>query len=142
MAARKRTATKKRSKSARLGTIARIERELPPTLREYAKDVRNGLDGLEKQIEQATERTRKQIAVLLKDASYRLGQLEARGETAWRKLTATYRREAADVLDRIEKTLPARMTKKASKKKAAKKKTAKKKAAKKTGKKKASRKKK
>jgi len=124
MAVRKRKATKKKAKAKRLGAIARIERELPPTLREYARDVRKGLDGLEKQIEEATERTRKQIAAILKDASYRLGQLEARGESAWRKLTASYRKEAADVLDRIEKALPARV-KKAAKKKGTKKKAAK-----------------
>jgi len=131
MATRKKTARKKATRTKKAGrrptrasdALARIERELPGTLREYSKDVQKRLARLEKEIDKATTATQKQATRLLREASYWLGQLETRGDAAWQKLTGRYRRDAVDMLRRLEELVPLR---RAARKKVAKKKTARK----------------
>ncbi len=113
MAARKKARRKKsaRKASARRGApLARLERALPPTLREYATQVRTRLNQLEKQIEKAQVQARRRAARLLSEASHQLGKLEAHGEPGWRKLAAPYRRELVKLVRRLEKAVapPAR----------------------------------
>ena len=123
------------------------ERGLPPNLRDYAKDVRKLLARLERDIERARANTRRQAAALLREASYRLGELEARGEAAWQRLTRRYRDDAIELLRRLERAVAGSPARKGARRKAARKATARKKTAGKkavrgaTGRKKTSRKK-
>jgi hypothetical protein len=108
MAARKATGRKKstrRVSGRRGGSLARLEHELPPTLREYSKQMRRLLNQLEKEVEKTQMQARKRVARLLREASHRLGKLEANGEAGWRKLTAPYRRELVKQLHRLEHTV-------------------------------------
>jgi hypothetical protein len=86
-------------------TLARIEGELPPTLGQFERRVRRGLEGLERRIERAEARTRRQLARLLREASHTLGRYEAAGEARWRKLTSQARRDALRVLRNLEAQL-------------------------------------
>lgn len=114
MAARKKTARKKaaRRKSAGSRLSATLGRfELPPTLRDYASQVRGRLDRLERDLAKAQVDVRKRAARLLREASHQLGRLEAEGEAGWRRLTAPYRRQLLDLLRRLEKAVaPSRPT--------------------------------
>jgi hypothetical protein len=137
-----------------LSAVERWEQELPPTLRDYARLVRRQLAALEKQVERARTDVRRAAMRIMRDASYRLGQLEERGEDAWVRLTSSYRREAVRVLKLLEKAVaptPSRKrrakrkaakkpaaTRKSTKKRATKRKVAKRKTAKRNSKKKAS----
>lgn len=103
MVARKKKSVRKTVSQQAAKALRRVEAELPKSLREYGARVRRHLGRLEREIERAQTRTRKQAARLLRDASHTLGGLEARGETQWRKLTAPYRRQALQVLRRLEK---------------------------------------
>jgi hypothetical protein len=104
--------------------IARIEAELPASLRDYVGQVEGQLNRLEKRIEKAGASARKQATRLLREASKQVGSLEARGEAAWSRLTAPYRKEAVTLLDRLEAaiappaTSPKPRRKRARKKKA------------------------
>ena len=82
------------ARSRRAAAVARIEQELPPTLRQYSKRVRVGLTRLERKIEKAEARTRRTTARALRDLSHQLGRFEAEGERRWRRLTSRARREA------------------------------------------------
>ena len=133
MAAKKKAAKKKAAKrktakrKTATGALARIEAELPKTLRGYVQEIEKRLNRLEKDIEKAGASARRSSAKLLRDASRRIGALEQQGEAALRRVP--YRREAIALMHKLEKSVaPAR---KSTKKKAAKKKTAKKKATKK-----------
>ena len=128
MAAKKKATKKKAAKrktakrKTATGALARIEAELPKTLRGYVKEIEKRLNSLEKDIEKAGATARRSSAKLLRDASRTIGAWEQQGEAAWRR----GRREAAALMHKLEKSVtPARKPKK---KKAAKKKTAKKKA--------------
>jgi hypothetical protein len=103
--------------------IARIEAELPASLRDYVKQVEGQLNRLEKRIEKAGASARKQATRLLRDASKQVGSLEARGEAAWGRLTAPYRKEAVSLLDRLEAAIepaaPAKPRRKRARKKKA-----------------------
>jgi hypothetical protein len=109
MAARKRASRKKTTRrkpggGSRLGAaLGRLE--LPPTLREYARQVQGRLDGLERELTRASADVRRRAARLLREASLQLGRLEARGEAGWRGLTAPYRRQLVDLLRRLEKAV-------------------------------------
>jgi len=112
MAARKKASRKKATRrtvrSAGLGggiggALGRIE--LPPTLRDYAKQVRSRLDGLERELTRASVDVRRRAARLLREASHQLGRLEAEGEAGWRRLAAPYRRRLVALLRRLEKAL-------------------------------------
>lgn len=104
MAARTaRKSASKRRKNA--GAFARLEGQLPPTLREYAGDLRKRLDRLERDLAKARLEARKRAAKLLREASHQLGRLEVGGEAAWRKLGASYQKDLVALLKRIEKAL-------------------------------------
>jgi hypothetical protein len=108
MAARKKSTAGAMARKARARTraaLARIEGDLPPSLREYAKRVRGQLNELEKDIARAQLATRRRAARLLREASQELGRLEAKGEANWRKLTTPYRRQAVKMLQKLEKAV-------------------------------------
>jgi hypothetical protein len=113
MAARKKSARRKRSgaRAARemlADRLASFERELPPTLRDYAAQVRRRLDRLERELARAQAGVRRQAARLLREASHQLGRLEVRGEAGWRRLAAPYRRQLLDLLRRLERAVKPR----------------------------------
>ena len=132
-------ATARKRKKAATGAVARLEEELPKTLREYSRKVRKELTRIERDVEKVTAATRKRGIKLFREGSYELGRLEHQGEKAWQRLTTPYRRKAVSLLKQLEKSVapPARRRKKATKKKVTKKKVAKKKVAKKSTRKKA-----
>ena len=103
--------------------IARIEAELPTSLRDYVKQVEGQLNRLEKRIEKAGASARKQATRLLREASKQVGSLEARGEAAWSRLTAPYRKEAVTLLDRLEAAIEPASPAKPRRKRARKRKT-------------------
>jgi len=97
--------TSSRGRSARNDAFARLEGQLPPTLREYAKELRKRLDRLERDLTQAQIEARRRAAKLLREASLQLGRLEVGGEAGWRKLGASYQKELVALLKRLEKVL-------------------------------------
>lgn len=105
MAARTARKSKSRRRSGAQAFAARLEGQLPPTLREYAGDLRKRLDRLERDIARAQLEARKRAARLLREASQQLGRLEVGGEAAWRKLGASYQKDLVALLRRIEKAL-------------------------------------
>ena len=107
MAARKKGT---RARTAARRGLARLEKELPPTLQDYARQIRRRLNLLEREVEKAQVQARRRAARLLREASHHLGQLEARGEANWRKLARSAQREALRTLRRLEKAVspPAR----------------------------------
>ena len=115
-AAKRNTTKSRRSRPTRL---AQLEGQLPPTLREFAGEVRVRLDRLERDITKARLEARRRAASLLREASVQLGRLEVSGEAGWRKLGASYQRELVALLKRLEKALaPPAARKPARKKKA------------------------
>lgn len=118
MAAR---SSKKRPTATTKGMAAsldRLERSLPPTLREFAGEIRKRLDRLEKDAARAQIEARKRAARLLREASHQLGRLEVGGEAAWRKLGASYQKELVALLKRLEKAMAPVVPKRRAKKKA------------------------
>lgn len=113
MAAKKRVAKKKtarrsilKGRAAKVGTtLARMERELPDTLREFSVRVRKRLGQLERTVVRAEARYQREGVRALRNASHQLGRFEAEGEQRWKRLTAEARREALLVLRRMEKVL-------------------------------------
>lgn len=114
MAARKKASSRRKASSRKTsrktglagGLGAALGRlDLPPTFREYAKQVRGRLDGLERELSRASVDVRRRAARLLREASHQLGKLEAEGEAGWRRLTAPYRRQLVDLLRRLERAL-------------------------------------
>jgi hypothetical protein len=104
-ATRRKTATRK--KAAAKGALTRVQVELPATLQEFADLVRSRLGKLERAVEKAEVRYRREAARVLRQASHQLGRFEAEGERRWKKLTTQARREALAVLRRMEKALAA-----------------------------------
>jgi hypothetical protein len=100
------------------GAFARLEGQLPPTLREYASDLRKRLDRLERDLAKAQLEVRKRAARLLREASHQLGRLEVGGEAAWRKLGASYQKDLVALLKRIEKALAPSAKRRPARKKA------------------------
>ena len=88
--------------------VQRIEVELPPELRHYAKRMRQGLSRLEKQVASAQADARRRWARLLREASHQLGRIEALGEREWKKRTTRARRDAVKLLRRLEKAIEPR----------------------------------
>lgn len=117
MAARKKSTTRKAARKG-ASAAARFERlteDLPPTLREFSKQVQKRLGALEKQIEQAQVDARRRAAKLLRTASHQLGRLEALGEGAFGRLTGPARKELIRLLNQLEKAIaPAGKAKKAA----------------------------
>ena len=93
-------------KSARQ-QLAKVQDELPRTLKEFSKAVRARLTRLERALERAEVQTRRQVARALREASHRLGRFEAEGERRWKQLTAEARKDALSVLRRMERALEA-----------------------------------
>ncbi len=116
------TAKKNTAKRRRVATtrLARLEGQLPPTLREFASVLRKRLDNLERDVTKAQLEARRRAARLLREASHQLGRLEVAGEAGWRKLGASYQKDLVALLKRLEKALvPPAARKTARKKKAA-----------------------
>lgn len=98
-----------------------LERELPPTLAQFSRDVRRRLGQVEKRIHAAEVSTRRSFTRVLREASHQLGHFEAQGERRWRKLTAQARKDALRVLRRLERALEPPKPKRTAKKKSARK---------------------
>jgi hypothetical protein len=98
MAAKKKISPKKSSARA---AVARLQTELPSTLRAYGKEVRSRLSRIEGQVEKARAQASRRGTKLLREASEYLGRLEARGEQEFRKR----RGDAAKLLKRLEKAV-------------------------------------
>lgn len=117
VSARKSGTRRKAGSGGRLGAaLSRLE--LPPTLRDYADQVRRRLDGLEREVTRTSTDVRRRAAKLIREASHQLGRLEARGEAGWRRLTRPYRRQLVDLLGRLEKAVAPRPARKKSSRKA------------------------
>jgi hypothetical protein len=86
-------------------SVARMEDRLPPTLGQFSRQVGARLGELEVRIEKASAPYRRRWARLLRDASHRLGRLEAEGEQRWKRLTTRARRDALQLLRRLEREL-------------------------------------
>lgn len=108
-----------KSRSRRVNPLARLEGQLPPTLREYAGELRKRLDRLERDVTKAQLEARRRAAKLLREASQQLGRLEVAGEAGWRKLGASYQKELVALLKRLEKALAPPAARKPARKKAA-----------------------
>ena len=121
MAARKTSARRRPARKAatRFTGPLGFEFELPPTLRDYAAQLRRRLDQLESELARAQADVRRGAARLLREASQQLGKLEARGEAGWRGLAAPYRRELASLLRRLEQALAPAQARKRPRRKAA-----------------------
>jgi hypothetical protein len=110
----------KKALGAARSAIARIEAELPTTLRDYVRQVEGQLNRLEKRIEKAGASARKQATRLLREGSKQVGSLEERGEAAWGRLTDSYRKDAVTLLDRLEAAIePAKPRRKRARKRKA-----------------------
>jgi hypothetical protein len=111
MAARKASGRKKRttrSGAARgrlSAAMGRIESELPPTLRDYSRQMRKRLDRLERDLTRAQAGMRRRAARLLREASHQLGRLEVGGEAGWRRLASPYRKRLVELMRRLEKAV-------------------------------------
>ena len=98
--------------------IARLEKQLPKRLAEYVSQAQRRIDRLERDVEKAAGRTRKEAVRLIREASHYLGKIEARGEKSWGKLTAPYRKDAVKLLQRLEKAIEVKKPKARKRKKA------------------------
>ena len=125
MAAARKTTRKKttRKKAGRKSALDLLEESLPKDLRSYAHRMRLNLARIEKQIDTARKERRRQFVRMLKEASHRLGRLEAEGEKRFRQQTTQARKDAVKLLHRIERAIEPKPRKKAARKKAARKKT-------------------
>ena len=94
MAARtKKTARKKVSRTTRgKASVSRLGR-FPPTLREFAKQVRTRLNRLEQRIDRVQASYRKQVAHLIRVTSHRIDQAEP------------VRKQVIRLLSRLEKAI-------------------------------------
>lgn len=128
MTARKKTAKKKTAKKKATkkkttkSALARMEDELPPNLRDYAKQVHKQMNALERDLERAIPQARRRIAKLIREASHNLGAAEERGEKAWRQRAAHITHDAQKLMRKLEKAVapPPRSRSKKKKKAAAK----------------------
>jgi hypothetical protein len=102
MAARKKT-TRKATRASVRGALPRLE--LPRNLQEFRKRIETQLNALERDVSRARTETRRRAARLIREASHQLGRLEARGETGWRQLAESYRKELVRLLERLERAL-------------------------------------
>ena len=105
-APRKKTAVRTASPRARAkAALDRLQKELPPTLRDFSKNLRSNLSKLEKEIDKASSKYRRQAVRLLREGSHRLGSLEAQGEKGWRKLNTRARKEISSVVRRLQRAV-------------------------------------
>ena len=101
-------ASSKRSKAAGsppANALVRLEAQLPSRLREYVKLAERRLDAVERNVGKAGARAQRDAVRLMREASRKIGQLEERGEAGWRRLTARYRKEALQLLHRLERAI-------------------------------------
>jgi hypothetical protein len=126
MTARKKAARKKTAGkgATRKSALTRLEDKLPASLRDYAKRVNKQLNALERDVERAIPQARRRTARLIREASHKLGAIEARGEKAWRGRADHMTRDAQKLLRRLEKAVAPAPRKRAAKKKGAAKRTA------------------
>ncbi len=103
MAARKKTTRKAARGRAARSALPRLE--LPRNLQEFRKRIEKQLNALEGDVARARTETRRRAARLIREASHQLGRLEARGETGWRQLAESYRKELIRLLARLERAL-------------------------------------
>jgi len=96
--AAKKRAKKKAAKRSLLGKA-----DLPKTLKDFSKQLRKDMNGLEKQIEGARKDTRRKLTRAVRDASHQLGSLEARGQKEWRKLSKKARAEAQRTMKKLQR---------------------------------------
>ncbi len=116
----RRAGTRKTTRRRKASPLERLQRQLPPTLREFAADLRKRLDRLERDAAKAQVAVRRRAARLLREASTQLGRLEVGGEAAWRKLGAAYQKELVALLGRLEKAVkPAARKRRPARRKAA-----------------------
>ncbi len=94
---KKTTAKKKVSRTTRRNTsvsrLDRLTKDLPPTLREFANQVRTRLNRLEKRTDRALATYRNQVAHLIRVASHRIDQAEPA------------RKQVIRLLSRLEKAI-------------------------------------
>ncbi len=114
--ASRKTAARKVSAGNLGAALGRLE--LPPTLRDYAGQVRHRLDGLEREVARTSTAVRRRAARLIREASHQLGRLEVKGEAGWRRLTRPVRRQLVDLLGRLEKAVAPRPARKKASRKA------------------------
>jgi hypothetical protein len=110
-------ATKRKASKRPKGALARLEAELPKTLRDYVKRVERGISGIEKRLEKAGTGAQKRALRAVRDAGRQLGRLEERGEAAWARLTVGARKEALSLIEQLEAAIAPKAT--ARRKKAA-----------------------
>ncbi len=110
------------------GPLARFEDGLPSNLKAYARRFRQGLARLERDLVKQEISARRKAARLLREASHQLGQIEARGERAFKRRATKARKDADRVLSKLEKAInpssPRRKKKAAPKKKVVRKRVA------------------
>jgi hypothetical protein len=97
MAARTKTTAKKVSRTTRrkasVSRLDRLTKDLPPTLREFSKQVRIRLNRLEKRIDRVQATYRNQFAHLIRVASRRIDQ------------AGPARKQVIRLLSRLEKAI-------------------------------------
>jgi hypothetical protein len=103
MAARKKSTRKATRAASARRALTRLE--LPRNLQEFRKRIEAQLNALERDTARARTETRRRAARLIREASRQLGRLEAKGETGWRQLAESYRKELVRLLERIERAL-------------------------------------
>ena len=113
----------KRKKAAPKSALDLLEASLPKDLRSYEQRMRRNLARIEKQIETAQRERRRRFVRMLREASHRLGRLEAEGEKRFRQQTTKARRDAVKLLHRIERAIEPKPKRKTARKKTARKKT-------------------
>ena len=104
MAARNKTTAKKKvSRTTRgkapVSRLGRLTKDVPPTLRDFAKQVRIRLNRLKKRIERVQATYRNQVANLIRVASQRIDQAEPA------------RKQVIRLLSRLEKAISPRAKK-------------------------------
>jgi hypothetical protein len=102
MAAKRKAARRRTTRRATKRTVTPGP-ELPARLQDFTKQIRTLLGKLEKEVTKAQTTYRRRAARLLREASVELGKFETRGESEWRKLSSTARRNALTILKRLEK---------------------------------------
>jgi hypothetical protein len=108
MAARKKSTRKAGRAASTRGALPRLE--LPRNLQDFRKRIETQLNALERDAARARTETRRRAARLIREASRQLGRLEAKGESGWRQLAESYRKELVRLLERIERALAPKAT--------------------------------
>lgn len=96
----RKTSARKKTKKKAARTLAD---ELPRSLKQFRKDVERELLAVEREVETAGRATRRRLTRVVRDAARHLGQLEAKGERQWKKLTRVAKSDAKRMLDRLKK---------------------------------------